>query len=156
MLIGILLPALDSCHSVDDRRIPPFAVYIPFRNVAEWDFYGNPAATSYRRFIYALNYPSNYPWTSMTLTGFGGVLLVGDIHGMPQAYDLACPYECQQDVRVVVESDNRAHCPKCHSVYEIFTNYGLPVAGPAAEHGYALQRYYVGPGSNGEYRVITR
>lgn len=158
LLAGALLltASTTSCDHVDDERIPPFAVNIVFRNQAEWDFYGNPGSTEYRRFISALNIPSNFPWTAMTHTGYGGVLLVGDIHGNPLAYDLACPVECQQDVRVIVEGDNRAHCPRCHSVYEIYTNYGLPISGPAAEYGYGLQRYYVGAGYNGEWRVITR
>lgn len=144
------------CDSVDDDRIPPMPVYISFSTEPDWEVYGVTGACSSRNFIRDLKEPSNYPWTAMTYTGFGGVLLVSDINGDPQAYDLACPYECRKDVRIYVGEDLKAHCSGCGSVYDVFTNYGSPLSGPAAEDGYALQRYSVGRGQQGEYRIVTR
>lgn len=132
-------------------------VYVPFTTVGDWNIYGVPGAGSYRYFIKENRQPSNYPYTALSATGFGGVLLVGDVHGRPVAYDMACPVECRADVRVrVVEESLVAECPQCHSTYDIVTNYGYPLSGPAAEYAYGLQRYYVADGRNGEYRVIVR
>lgn len=146
-----------SCDSVDDDRIPPLGVYVPFNTQPDWIVYGVTGAGSVKTFIKELREPAGYPWTALSLTGFGGVMLVSDVNGDPRAYDLACPYEAKRDIRIIFDRDlQRARCPKCGSVYDIFTNYGYPFSGPAAEEGYALQRYNVGPGLQGEYMVITR
>ena len=145
---------LCGCDKLDDERIPPAPA---FPTVAEWQIYGTPGATDHKRFIKEEKAPANFPWTALTETGFGGVLLCGDIHGAPVAYDLACPVEIRRDVRIVVDPEAmNAYCPRCHSVYDIFTNYGHPLSGPAAEDGYGLQKYYVGAGAAGEYMVVTR
>lgn len=145
------------CHTIDDDRIPPLNVYVNFNTVGDWTEYGVPGAGSYRRFIKQDRIPANYPYSALSATGFGGVLLVGDVHNQPVAYDLACPVECKSNVRIQVnEQALNAECPVCHSTYDIVTNYGYPLSGKAAEKGYGLQRYHVSPGLNGEYMVITR
>ncbi len=145
------------CHSVDDDRIPPVEVYIPFQTQADWTVYGVSGACTSKRFIKQDRVPSDYPYQAMSYTGYGGVLLCSDIHGMPVAYDLSCPVEVRPDVRIVVDEDlQKAVCPKCHSIYDIFTNYGSPVSGPAAEDGFGLQRYRVGSGVQGQYMVVVR
>ena len=158
-LIFILLAtvSLAACHRIDDQRIPPAPVRLQFYTVAEWNTYGVVGALNYRRYIKDQRIPSNFPYTAMSHTGFGGLLIAGDILGAPRAYDLSCPVECRADVRIVVDDDAlNAFCPKCGSVYSIFTNYGQPLSGPAAELGYGLQKYYVGAGSQGEYMIVTR
>lgn len=147
---------LASCRHIDDDRIPPMPVYVQFTTVGDWQLYGVAGAGLYRYFIKQDKKPAGYPYTAMTATGFGGVLLVGDIHGEPVAYDLACPVECRSNVRVQVVEDNlTAECPVCHSVYDIASAYGYPLSGPAAQEGYGLQRYSVNAGNNGIYRIIT-
>lgn len=149
--------ALCGCEHIDDNRIPPSPVFVQFTTVGDWQLYGVAGAGLYRYFIKAQKQPVGYPYTVASATGFGGVLLVGDIHGEAVAYDLGCPVECRSDVRVEVNADDlTAECPRCHSVYDIVSAYGCPLSGPAAENGYGLQRYYVRPGSNGLYRIITR
>lgn len=156
-LICVLALGASSCKSLDDDRIPPAPVRITFPTVAEWQIYGTPGATDYKRFIKSEKIPSNYPWTALTETGYGGVLLCSDVHGAPVAYDLSCPVEIRPDIRIIVDNEAmNAYCPKCHSVYDIFTNYGQPLSGPAAEDGYGLQKYYVGAGAAGEYMVVSR
>lgn len=148
---------LAACHRLDDDRIPPAPVRLVFNTVAEWNTYGVSGALNHKRYIKSERVPSNYPYTALSQTGFGGILLVGDVLGAPRAYDLACPVECKADVRIVVDEDAlNAYCPKCHSVYSIFTNYGQPLAGPAAEYGYGLRQYYAGAGQQGEYMLVTR
>lgn len=154
LTIIFLLPA---CHHIDDDRIPPAPVRITFNSVAEWNIYGTPGAAESRRFIKSQRIPANFPYTALTETGFGGVLLCGDVYGAPVAYDLACPVEMKSETRIIVDNDAlNAYCPVCHSVYDIFSNYGHPVSGIASERGYGLQRYYVGAGPAGEYMVISR
>lgn len=146
-----------SCHHIDDDRLPPSPVHIAFETVGDWNVYGVAGAGTYRKFIKSDKEPQGFPYTALSYTGFGGILLIADVHGNPIAYDLACPVECRADVRVrIIASDLQAECPVCHSVYELITNYGHPLSGLAAERGYGLQRYYAGPGMTGEYMLISR
>jgi hypothetical protein len=150
------MTSLSGCDSLQDDRIPSVSVYIPFSTQATWELYGATAAGDYCMFIREQRIPSNFPWTEATLTGFGGVLLVCDYYGEPQAFDLACPVERQYDVRLKINTDDMfAHCPKCGSVYQVFSNYGAPVSGTAAKEGYSLRRYSVGRGTT-QYMIITR
>lgn len=156
LLAAVIAVAATSCDKVDDERIPPCPVYIQFATQPDWVTYGVSGACDYKYFIKEDRVPGNYPWTALTETGFGGVLLLTDIHGDPQALDLACPIEAQRNVRVVVDTQlQKARCPRCHSVYDIFTNYGLPVEGEALRDNYALRRYHVGPGYQGQYLTVT-
>lgn len=146
-----------SCQHIDDDRIPPAPVRVAFNSVGEWDVYGVAGAGSYKYFIRSQQQPSGFPYTALTYTGFGGILLVSDIHGTPVAYDLACPVECRADVRIRVLADElKAECPVCHSIYDIVTNHGQPLSGPAQKKHYGLCKYFVGPGIQGEYMLISR
>ena len=155
VLIG-LCGALSSCHHIDNHRLPVSYVNISFRSVGEWDIYGVAGAGQYRRFILPEKIPSGFPYTAMSATGLGGVLLCTTYLGTPVAYDLACPVECRANVRVFINDDNEAECPVCHSRYDVFEKLGYPVAGKAAEDGFGLEVYRVGPGAQGEYMLVTR
>lgn len=148
-----------SCHHIDDDRIPPTAVYIAFQSVGEWERYGVSGATDSQRFIKADRVPDGYPYAALTETGYGGVLLVSDLLGECRAYDLSCPVEARTNIRITVDYEkNIAVCPKCGSTYDIFSNFGTPLSGPAVERGYGLTRYRVSAPmpSAIPYRVITR
>ena len=157
--ITLLLAAMStaqSCHHLDDDRIPPAAVNISFHTMADWNTYGVGGALQWKRFIIDERIPANYPYTALTYTGFGGVLLGADAFGTPLAYDLACPYECRRNVRVGINTETMlAECPVCHSTYDVFSLYGHPVSGPSADRGYGMRRYYVGPGRAGEYMNVS-
>ncbi len=146
----------NGCDHLDNNRIPVVDVRVPFTNIGEWETYGVSGAYQYRYFIKSERKPSGFPYTQLTFTGFGGVLLCTDYMGNPIAYDLACPVECKTNVRIQVDPDTHiARCPVCGSEYEVCTlNYGYPVSGPAAQYGYRLAVYDVVPGPAGEYRVI--
>lgn len=147
-----------SCETMDDRRIPPVPVSIVFQSPGMWESYGVPGATDFRYFIREKRQPVGFPYTALSYTGFGGVLLVCDILGDPQAFDLSCPVEAQQNVRVAIDRDeNVARCPDCGSTYDVFSNLGTPLSGPAVDYHYALTRYHVSRGSGAlEYMVVTR
>ena len=152
----LVLGAASACDSVDDDRIPVMPVQITFNTIAEWNIYGVGGAMDYRRFIRDERIPANYPYTAMTYTGFGGVLLTCDVLGNPMAFDLACPVERKQSVRVQINRDEYvAECPVCHSTYDVFSRPGTPLSGPAANDGYALRRYRVGPSQGGAYMLIS-
>lgn len=145
------------CKGLHDDNVPAYPVYIAFPTSADWDLYGVKAALDTRIFIKAERVPSNYPWTALTETGCGGVLLACDILGDPVAYDLACPVEASPKVRLSVDrTELVARCAKCGSTYDIFQNYGYPLSGPAVKDRLALQRYRVQRGSVGSYMTVTR
>lgn len=157
---ALMLPlavSFAACNHIDDKRTPPAPVWISFNTEHDWTEYGTPGALDHKTFIKGKIVPGGLPQTALMQTGFGGVLLVGDISGQPVSYELSCPVENSKNILIEVDDDtNDAFCPKCKSRYSIYTNYGQPLSGPAAENDYGLTKYYVGPGPNGEYRVITR
>ena len=157
LLVFFIAILFTSCEQISDDRIPPVSVNIEFSNVGMWNTYGVVGATDFRYFVKSEFKPSGYPYTGLTYTGFGGVLLVSDIMGTPLAYDMACPYEAKSNVRISVDKEKlQAVCPKCGSRFDIFDNPGYPISGPAAEKRYGLQRYRVfGPNEYGGY-VIKR
>lgn len=132
------------------------SVNVAFSTTADWDIYGVAGAYQYRQFIREKRVPSNFPYSAMTYTGFGGILLVGDVMGIPQAYDLACPVERQQNVRLFINEEEKfvAECPECGSQYDVFSLMGHPVSGEAANKGFALRRYNVRENVGGYYKVI--
>ncbi|MDE7026180.1 MAG: hypothetical protein K2O88_09935 [Paramuribaculum sp.] len=142
-----------SCHKVDDDRTPYAPVYIPFTTAGDWDVYGVSGAMLSNSFIKSQRLPKGYPYTDLSQTGFGGVLLVSTYQSEPRAYDLSCPVECRRDILVSIDGDV-AVCHTCGSTYDVF-NVGAPLSGPAAQHHYGLTRYNVGNGANGVFRVIT-
>ncbi len=144
-----------SCRHIDSNRLYVGYVNITFLTVGDWNFYGVSGAGQYKRFILKDKIPAGFPYTALSSTGVGGVLLCTTYTAEPVAYDLACPVECRSDVRVFVNEENEAECPRCHSRYYIFESPGHPIAGPAAEEGYSLKVYNVGPGSRGEYMVVS-
>lgn len=159
MLLAAIASLLVSCEHIDDERIPPCAVYISFFSQGDWDIYGVTGAADHKRFILTSRerVPANYPYSALSQTGFGGILLVSNLLGEPQAFDLACPVEVQYNVRVAIDSETTyARCPECQSQYDVFSNYGTPVSGPAVNYGYGLRRYSVTRGINGEYMTVTR
>lgn len=151
--------AVSGCKTIDDDRIPPVAVNVVFTTDGMWSRYGVGGALETRRFIKSQTSPepADFPYAVSSYTGFGGVLLCGDLYGNPVAYDLACPYEAKATVRIAVDNEaHNAYCPICKSTYDIFGGEGRPTSGPAADRGYGLARYHVIDGGVMNYRVITR
>jgi len=71
--------------------------------------------------------------------GFGGIIIYSGIDDSGNtgyyAFDMACPYEAQSNVRVypVKESLGQVKCDKCGSVYDVSFGFGNPVSGPSTE-----------------------
>lgn len=157
LVITIAALWLGGCDSLDDDRVPYAPVRVTFSTEGVWDVYGVHGATSWKRFVKKDKIPVGFPYAIHDETGYGGLLVVCDIMGDNQVYDLACPVDIPAVSQVVIrQGETVAWCPKCESTYEVFSNYGIPLSGPAARHGYALKRYRIVYGGPGEYRVITR
>ena len=145
-----------SCHRIDNHRLPVSYVNLTFLTVGIWDVYGVTGAGQYREFILPEKKPAGFPYTAMSATGLGGILLVTTYAGVPIPYDLACPVECKSSIRVFVNEAGEAECPHCHSRYDIFEKIGYPIAGRAAQEGWGLEVYNAHKGPQGEYLVITK
>lgn len=155
MAVTLAAALFTGCDRLDDDRIPVLPVRISFPTVGDWNVSGVGGALDHKRFIKEDGIPAGFHYTALSATGFGGVLLVGDVLGRPAAYDLACPVECRRDVRIFVNTDEMVgECPKCHSTYDIFSLGGHPLSGQAAKDGYGLRRYNVSAGSS-DYMLIS-
>lgn len=160
VILLLTICMITSCESVNDERIPPVAVYIDLSNQGTWDTYGVHGYGQNTRFIKQERIPANYPYSTLTYTGFGGVLLIsgrsGDDYNSPLAYDLACPVEAKNNVRLSIDRQTfEAYCPKCHSRFDVCENNGAPISGEALSRNYGLQRYKVNRAQMGGY-IITR
>lgn len=165
VLFGILIAVIFSgCETIDNNRIPAVAVNLPIGDIGQWNTYGVAAFGQYRYFIRENRTPSNFPYNETTHTGFGGILLIGGMDpftaetNVPLAYDLACPVECKNNVRVAIDPNTlEAVCPQCGSHYDVVMTGGAPVDGPAltGEYKYRLQPYKCLPTASGGY-IITR
>lgn len=161
VLILLVCIAINSCHEIDDDRIPSYPVSINLGEAAMWHTYGVSGYGIHRQFIKQLREPAGFPYLERSFTGFGGVLLIGGMDpfstqtNIPLAYDLACPVERKQDVRVKIDpSTYEAICPVCGSVYDITMSGGSPISGPAYKDRYGLRRYKCLPG-NGGYLITN-
>ncbi|MCM1163383.1 MAG: hypothetical protein NC339_03955 [Muribaculaceae bacterium] len=148
------------CDSINDDRIPYAEVYLNFPTVADWNIHGVKGdAAAYNIYVKQGNIriPANFPYTDLDRTGYGGLLLVNDVMGNSLAYDLSCPVEARPQIRIHVPTgESYAECSTCGSTYDIYTNHGLPRSGPAADKGFALQRYSVTSGGALNYKIVTR
>lgn len=160
----VLLLAVSACNQVDDDRIPSLPVYINLSGPGMWNSYGVAGVGLSREFINfeGARSPSGFPYNANTYVGFGGVLLVGGMDpftsqpNVPLAYDLSCPVERSQTVRVYIDPDNLdAVCPQCGSHYDVVVAGGSPVSGPAltGKHKYALRRYVCDQANGGGYII---
>jgi len=160
----VLLLAVSACNQVDDDRIPSLPVYINLSGPGMWNSYGVAGVGLSREFINfeGVRSPSGFPYNANTYVGFGGVLLVGGMDpftsqpNVPLAYDLSCPVERSQTVRVYIDPDNLdAVCPQCGSHYDVVVAGGSPVSGPAltGKHKYALRRYVCDQANGGGYII---
>lgn len=166
-LIAILLLLLTtgSCDSVDDTRIPSYPVYIDLSNQGLWNSYGVSGFGSFTYFVCQTGSaiePAGFPYKDGAATGYGGVLLIEGMDpfalqtSMPMAYDLSCPVEKSQTIRVAIDPETfEAVCPECHSHYDVTMGAGAPVSGPAltGTHQYGLRRYSCHPTTLGGYII---
>ncbi len=101
----------------------------------------NPTFGSVLNDTLVFTYPRQLP---PFLIGFGGVLIVvgydENLNTRYYSYDLTCPYEADQHVRVYPNKamDGYAVCPKCGSEYFVTDGWGRVSKGPSK---HPLRRY---------------
>lgn len=151
---------------VDFHRIPGFPVQINLANQGLWATYGVSGVGAWREFIKDERLPSGFPYTDASRTGFGGVLIIGtDAPAtgdfpqayMPVAYDLSCPVEVKQNVRIYVDEDRlEGVCPVCGSRYSLLGG-GFPISGEAAQHDpqYGLTSYRCAGTNSTGYMILN-
>ena len=166
LILCLLIPC-QSCQTVDDNRIPNMPVNISIGDIGMWNTYGVSGFGNNRNFILTSSgtrIPADFPFTTTSATGFGGVLLIEGLDtytssvSVPLAYDLACPVERQPDVRVRVNPETYyAECPVCESVYDVTMGAGGPVKGIAAtgNYKYGLKQYRAIATGNGGYFITN-
>ncbi|MDR1527751.1 MAG: hypothetical protein LBS46_08830 [Dysgonamonadaceae bacterium] len=95
--------------------------------------------------------------TTTDKLGFGGVLVV---HGYSSneaihlfAYDLACPNEIDRNVKVVPDTEGKARCPKCGSVYITMWGTGIPEKNSVSH--YPLRSYVVKSTGRNTFVVVN-
>ena len=137
-VLMIVVVSLGGCNGVDDDRIPRMPVNINLSDPGVWSRYGVFGFGDARYFVKTLGEPSGFFYSGETATGFGGVLLVRGMDpfsadtDVPLSYDLACPVECDPNIRVRVDASTfEAICPVCGSHYDVTMAGGSPVSGPA-------------------------
>lgn len=156
MLFGAAMLLAGCRDTIDSKRIPYAPVQLSLAGTGVWDLYGVHGFGQGRNFIRtgrrSDQQPPDFPYPDMSATGFGGLLLVADLDNLPLVYDLACPVERRNDVRVVYNRDTQlATCPKCGSTYNVCELQGAPLSGEALQRKWGLQRYAARPATAGGY-----
>ena len=159
-ILASLCLALCACKKIDDETIPAMPVNIDLANIGYWTTYGVSGYGSFRYFNTETREPANFPFTAHTYTGFGGVVIIcgfdfttGDYNSV-LAYDMACPVERQRDVRISINQDFKAVCPKCGSQYDVCEGAGAPTSGTALSRKIGLRRYSA-IARNGGYVIVN-
>lgn len=168
ILVMVVMPAMlqSGCTDEVDNRIPAMPVSVEFSNSGMWNTYGVKAIGESNDFIIYKGtvVPMGFPYTQYSATGYGGVLLICGFDVLssapdtmtPLAYDLSCPVECSQTIRVEVSpSDFVAECPVCHSRYDVVYRCGAAISGPAVASKYDLKRYQVMQSGMGGYLITN-
>jgi hypothetical protein len=70
--------------------------------------------------------------------GYGGIMVYTGFDGTYYAWDMACPYEADKDIKVHPNELGQAICDSCKSVFELGFGVGNPSSGPAKE---VLKKY---------------
>jgi hypothetical protein len=95
------------------------------------------------------------PRLSGEYIGYSGLLIINTgstLNPTPfAAFDLCCPHEKLESIRIVPTNNGTAKCPKCGSVYDIIFGTGQVMEGVSSEK---LQTYYIAPIGNSAYRVF--
>ncbi len=86
--------------------------------------------------------------------GFGGILLFHGYNDEYFAFDLACPYELNENIRVEPNGTGQAVCPVCGSVYAIGWGTGALQSGVAKEGLKKYQVYYLSLSGGDKIRVL--
>jgi len=142
LLVGLLALQFVSCDDTYKSSIPDFPVQLDLNLTTTYPTFKN----SYNKFLIfeTKRYVTDY-------IGYGGILVYTGFDGAYYAFDLACPYEVKQKIRVHPNDKGQAICDSCKTVFDISYGIGNPTSGPAKE---TLRRYKTN--LSGDVLYITR
>ena len=127
--MGILL--FVSCNLNYVSPIPDFPVYLRIDMNSEYTtFWQNPY--QYRVF--------EKPRLANERVGYSGIVVFCDIDNVYYAYDLCCPNEQKQDIKIIPNDIGEAVCEECGEVYNLTFGMGVPTQG-ISKH--PLKRYNI-------------
>ena len=130
------------CNDNVISSIPDFPVYLQLNLTTTYPTFKN----SYNKF-----YIFKQGVVVTDRIGYGGILVYTGLDGGYYAFDMACPYEVKQNIRVYPNDVGQAICEGCGSVFEIGYGICYPSKGVAKE---ALKRYKTT--LSGDILIITR
>ena len=109
----------------------------------------------YDELVSDVKYVKTYLATRASLTsyaGFSGLLIINIGDGLSDTpfnvFDLCCPYEDQESIRVVPTDNITLVCPSCQSVYNLYS--GARISGITSQ---SLQSYYIKKTGNTSFLV---
>jgi len=117
------------CNDNVVSSIPDFQVYMELNLTTTYPTFRN----SYNK---SLTFEKGVVATDRT--GFGGILVYTGLDGGYYAFDMSCPYEAKQNIRVYPNDKAQVVCEGCGSVFDIGYGIGNPSSGKAKE---VLKRY---------------
>jgi len=127
--IALLNLPLAGCNDNVISSIPDFAVSLELNLTTTYPTFRNS-------FNKSLIFKKGV--TVMDRIGFGGILVYTGLDGGYYAFDMSCPYEAKQNIRVYPNDKAQVVCEGCGSVFDIGYGIGNPSSGKAKE---ALRRY---------------
>lgn len=140
------------CNDNVISSIPDYPVYLNLDLISTYPNFKN----STNQFLY---FKDRSGLAESSRIGYGGILVNSGIslddngNSIYYAYDMACPLEAKNTVRVYPDPKGLPHviCEKCGSVYDVGFGNGNPISGPAKEY---LKRYRTM--QTGNYLQVTR
>ncbi|MDD4971525.1 MAG: hypothetical protein PHT07_19020 [Paludibacter sp.] len=142
LLIPFIALSVASCNDNVISSIPDFPVYLELNLTSTYPTFRN----SYNKFLLFKT-----PVLATDRVGYGGILVYTGLDGNYYAFDMSCPYEAKQNIRVYPNDIGQAICEGCGSVFDIGYGIGNPSAGKSKE---ALKRYKTM--MSGDILYITR
>jgi hypothetical protein len=146
LLAITLIPLLSSCGSDEPdssvKEFPSVPVALYF-NYTKWLTCGVPNGFSIKIYDKDAQLPDNYPYSNNDATGVGGIAIVNG-YSYITAYDVACPIECDANVKVSIDEYGIATCNKCGSKFNLLNgDVPVPIEGVAKDKLIGMHKYRV-------------
>lgn len=141
LFLSILVISFAGCNDNVISSIPDFPVYLDLNLTSTYSTFRN----STNKFMLF-----EKPVIATDRIGYGGILVYTGLDKEYYAFDMSCPYEAKQNIRVYPNDLGQAICEGCGSVFDIGYGIGNPSSGKAKE---TLKRYKAI--FNGDILIIT-
>ena len=131
IFLSLLIIILSGCDDNYVSSIPNYPVNLKL----------DLTSADYSKFKYSAGQYHIFakPIIATDMIGFGGVLVTTGFDENYYAFDLACPYEAEHNIKVKPNDLlGQVKCETCGTVYDISYGIGNPIKGPSKE---VLKRY---------------